>query len=166
MKALNTLQTVMKVLQILALITSVFLCIGIGGCLVGGVVLLLLSGIEADFITDILISTGAENTFLLGAALLGEAIYLFAALTVMFSSYRYLKYEVSEGTPFTYSGADMLFRLSMIQLFVPLGGLFIVSLINALTGAGGIIQNEYDATIGLVCLLSSVACKYGASLRE
>ena len=88
----------------------------------------------------------------------------------------YFKNELRAETPFTLAGAKELQRLGILALAIPLGSSLLGSIAEGL--AAGLLNtetatamdlyfdNEASLVLGLMFLLGSLLCRYGAEQKE
>lgn len=89
---------------------------------------------------------------------------------------RYLSLEIKEGTPFTFNGANLLKRLGIITIIVPIlvtvASEIFCNVFESITNSTAFsleelnFDNEGSIAMGLMLLLLSVLCQYGAELIE
>lgn len=88
----------------------------------------------------------------------------------------YFKNELRAETPFTLAGAKELQRLGILALAIPLGSSLLGSIAEGLaagllntetaTAAELYFDNEASLVLGLMFLLGSLLCRYGAEQKE
>lgn len=89
---------------------------------------------------------------------------------------RYLSLEIKEGTPFTFNGANLLKRLGIITIIVPIlvtvASEIFCNVFESLANTTAFsleelnFDNDGSIAMGLMLLLLSVLCQYGAELIE
>ncbi len=165
MKSLKTVQTISKVLSILATIAFVFTIIGAAGSLIGGFSLFFAQFLGQDIVDMIVAETHAPNISKLAIALIAESFFLAGVAVALGFTCRYLKNELKDGTPFTYRGSRELLYTGIISIAVPAGTLLISSVITAIFGVPeDLITNNYDITSGVLMILISFIFTYGADI--
>ena len=104
------------------------------------------------------------------ANLLSATIMLTADAVLLVFAGRYFKVEQAEGTPFTANGAELLKKLGIRCIYVPIVAVAAVAVVGlCLTMPeldGGLIGNLPGLIVGLVLLLVSLIFRYGAELEE
>ncbi len=168
MKSLQYVQTLAKVLHVLALIGLICSIIGLVGCLVGGCFLIVLPGILGEEIIHMLVDDVPTDTaaIRLGVSLIGEAVFIAAQAVTAYFTYIYLKNELADGTPFTHRGAKELLRLGILNLALPVGAAMIAEIIFAIAGTGNMISNDPDFYAGGIMLVMYLVFRYGADLED
>ncbi len=165
-KALKTVQTISKVMSILAKIAFVCTIIGAAGSLLGGISLFSVP-LLGETVADIIVSeTGAESVIGLGVGLIAVCIFLIGTAIALGFVCQYFKHELADGTPFTHNGAAELLRVGIISLAVPFGALIFSSAVAAFSGASNAISLEFNATSGIAMILLSYVFSYGAHLAD
>ena len=170
MKHLKTIQIIVKIAKVLAIITLVCSIIGACACALGLVALSILGGSN-------LVSFIYEETQLnLASSILGlisGLIWCVAEIVLSCMSLNYCKRELEAGTPFTYDGAKEIMRLGMYSIAIP----FVASIIESIVYgmyvmvSGDIFpdldfSSGFDITFGVALIVISVLCKHGAELAE
>lgn len=177
MKSLNIVQTIVKVFKILSIIAIVGVSIGIGGCILGCISLLI-----APTVADV-----GENLARPALELFAEAIVLAGELIVAVFIFKYLKKEFEDGTPFTHSGANELLQVGIISVVAPIVAIVIASVVTGVSSAllpDAVLNtqalpflesledisfeysNEADLTGGIAMILISFLLRYGADVIE
>ena len=175
MKSLNTIQVLAKVGRILSKIIFILCIVGFCGCIIGIVSLAL--GLESFKIGDLTIRSIIEDNTDLSIATVyaGMAVgivYCAAEAVLCKFSETYFKNELADGTPFTQRGAKELQRLGVIVIVVSLCagtvcaiGLAIAHHVNPEIGKLP-LESIGSVGIGIMMLIASLLCRYGAELRE
>ncbi len=167
MKSLKTVQTIAKVLSILAKIGFIFTIIGAAGSAVGSGALLAVPYLGENLVKLIVSEMGDTNATELGFALISESIYLVGVAIAMGFTCSYFKKELADGTPFTHSGADKLKKVGIINLVAPFGTYCISASILDMAGVPeSILSNQYEVVTGVAMILLSFVFHYGADLVE
>lgn len=179
MKSLQTIQKLSRLGKTLSKIAFIFSVIGFFGCIVGllsvqfgsGMILKLggvtLHGmISGELAGNLKGSSAALGGWLIVCA--GEAVLARFAEG-------YFKQELETGTPFTAAGAKALLRLGILTIAIPTGCALLGSIAEGLiagfmqveTAAALDLYFDNDASIvlGIMFLLASLLCRYGAELR-
>ncbi len=167
MKSLKTVQTISKVLGILAKIGFIVTIIGAAGSALGGSALLMVPYLGEDIVKLIVSEMGNTNASELGIALISESIYLVGVAIAMGFTCGYFKKELADGTPFTHSGADRLKKIGIINLVAPFGTYCISAGILAMAEVSeSIFANQYEVVEGVAMILLSALFHYGADLID
>jgi len=175
MKTLKTIQVLAKVGRILSKIIFILCIVGFCGCIVG--ILGLALGLESLKIGDVtihgLIEEKAEITMpTLYAAMAVGIVYCAAEAVLCKFSETYFKNELIDGTPFTLRGAKELKRLGIIVIVVSLcvGTVCAIGLAIAHNVYPEIeklpLESIGSVGIGIMMLIASLLCRYGAELRD
>lgn len=171
MKQLESIQKVFRVIQVLTKIAYVFSIVGAVFCAVGALCAVAwYSGGQVFSLfgqpLNIVSSTRPANEAM--AVLLGDFILLTAEAILLSFAGRYLKAEQSHGTPFTQDGADMLKRLGIRCIWLPIVAIAVACVISACLGADNVrnIDNLPSLALGIVLILVSMIFRYGAALEE
>lgn len=171
MKSLQTIQKTFRVFQILTKIALVFSIVGAALCAVG--VLCSIVGYTGGqvfslFGEPISFFTGIEDMKQIMAVLLSDLVYLTVDAILLTFAGRYFKTEQTEGTPFTENGANLIMRLGIRCIYMPIVSVVIASVITACLGAdkGGDISNLPGVITGIVLILASLIFRYGAELEK
>ena len=102
------------------------------------------------------------------AVLLSDMILLVAEAVLLAFAGRYLKTEQAEGTPFTENGANLIQKLGIRCIWMPIVAVVIASVITVCLGVerSGDISNLPSVVTGIVLILASVIFRYGAELEK
>lgn len=173
MTTLQTIQKTFRVFEILTKVARILCLVGACACGVGalcavavqnGVRIFSLFGQQVAVFPA---GTDLKQTF---ADLLSAAIMLAAYAVLLVFAGRYFKLEQAEGTPFTASGAELLKKLGIRCIYIPIVAVAAVAVVGlCLTMPeldGGLIGNLPGLIVGLVLLLVSLIFRYGAELEE
>ncbi len=174
MKTLDTIQTLSKTGKVLSKIVYICCIVGLCGCGVGIVALLIgaetlkLGGVTLHGIleTEAGVSTGT-----VWAAIAAGMILCIGEFFVSRMAYRYFENELNAGTPFTMDGAKELLHLGISVIWIP-----IVTAVLAQIAHGVIDQfmenveklnlDGFDSVmLGVMLIIASVLCKYGAEIQ-
>ena len=178
-KSLHTIQTLSKIGKILSKIAWILSVIGFCGCIAG---LLSLS-----FGNGSLIKLGGVT---LHGLISEEAGYSIKSITTALSGWMivcageavlakfaevFFQNELNAETPFTLSGAKELLRLGILTLAIPTGCAVVGSIVEGV--AAGFLNapkaavmdlsfdNEASIALGIMMILGSLLCRYGAELQ-
>ena len=177
---LNSIQKLSKIGKVLSKIAFIFSIIGFCGCIAG-----LLS-----------LSFGNGNLIKIGGVTLHGLIseeygYNIKSITAMLSGWMivcageavlakfaevYFKNELNAETPFTLAGAKELLRLGILTTAIPTGRAVVGSIVEGIvaglmnvekaTAMDMYFDNEASIVLGIMFILGSLLCRYGAELRE
>ena len=171
MKQLETVQKTFRVFQILVKIAMVFSIVGAACCAVGALCAVAwYSGgqVFSLFGEPVTPFASGEGLNRMLAVLLSDFIMLASEAILLSFAGRYLKAEQADGTPFTETGADMLKRLGIRCIWLPIVAVTVACVIVACLGAEetGDISNLPSVATGIVLILASMIFRYGAVLEE
>lgn len=174
MKTLKTIQTLSKIGKILSKIVFICCIVGFCACIAGAVGIavggrtLKLGGVTINsfIMSEAGIGTGAVYSAIVSGAILcaGEGVL------AKFAEH-YFGRELSDGTPFNIAGAKELLRLGILTICIPLGTRIIAEIIVAMfsefmAGAEPIsFDNGGSVALGVMFIIMSLVCRYGAELR-
>ena len=171
MKTLQTIQKTFRVLQILAKVAMILAIVGASFCAVGvlccaawrsGGQVFSLFGEPIAFFSEV----GDLNQ--MQARLLADLVFLITDAILLGFAERYFKAEQAEGTPFTERGANLVQRLGIRCIWMPIVSIVIASVIAACLGAkvSGDVDNLPSMITGIVLILASLIFRYGAELEK
>ena len=171
MEQLQKIQKTFHIFHILAKIAYVFSIVGAVFCAVGALcALCYLSGgqVFSLFGEPVTIFSTTRSMGETLAVLLAEFIMLTAEAILLCFACKYLKAEQAAGTPFTETGADMLKKLGIRCIWLPIVAIVVASVIGVGFGAENldIDSNLPSLALGIVLLLASMIFRYGAALEE
>ncbi len=180
MKSLNTIQKLSKIGKVLSKIAFIFSVICFCGCIAG---LLSLS-----FGNGSLIKIGGVT---LHALISEEYGYNIKSITATLSGWMiicageavlakfaevYFRNELRAETPFTLAGAKELLRLGILTLTIPTGCAVVGSIVEGIIAGFMKVEkaeamdmyfdNEASIVLGIMFILGSLLCRYGAELWE
>lgn len=168
-KHLKTIQIFAKIARVLSIIVFVCSIIGACGCVIGLTALGFLGNSEfAELIFE-------EAQFNLDSAILGAIsglIWCVAEIITSYMAMKYFKRELEAGTPFTYDGAQELFRVGLFATIVPVAASIVDSIVFAcfVLIDKQVIESDFsssfDIGLGITLIVVSVLCKHGAELAE
>ena len=180
MKTLKTIQALSKLGKILSKIAFIFSVIGFCGCIAGLLSLNFGNGglIKIGGVTlhGLVFENLGFDIKSISAALAGWLIVCAGEAVLAKFAEVYFKNELKAGTPFTLDGAGELQRLGILALAIPLGSSLLGSIAEGL--AAGLlntetatamelyVDNEASLVLGLMFLLGSLLCRYGAEQKE
>ena len=171
MKSLQTIQKTFWVFQILVKIAFVFSIIGASFCAVGvlcAVAWYTGGQVFTLFGEPVTVFAEGEGLNQMLAVLLSDMILLVAEAVLLAFAGRYLKTEQAEGTPFTENGANLIQKLGIRCIWMPIVAVVIASVITVCLGVerSGDISNLPSVVTGIVLILASVIFRYGAELEK
>lgn len=180
MKSLNTIQTLSKIGRILSRIAFILAVVGFCGCIAGVLSLSLGAGnlIKLGGVTlhGLIPEEYGYNIKSIVAVLSGWVIVCAGEAFVARFAESYFRNELKVGTPFTLAGAKELMRLGILTLAVPTGCSVVGSIVEGIVI--GFMKTERDSTfdmhfdngssiaLGVMFLVISLLCRYGAELHE
>ena len=180
MKSLDTIQKLSKIGKVLSKIAFIFSVIGFCGCIAGLLSLRFGNGslIKIGGVTlHALISEEyGYNIKSITATLSGWMIICAGEAVLAKFAEVYFKNELRAETPFTLAGAKELLRLGILTLAIPTGCAVVGSVVEGII-AGFVkvekaaamdlcFDNEASIVLGIMFILGSLLCRYGAELRE
>ncbi|MGN0625236.1 MAG: hypothetical protein ACI4I8_03125, partial [Oscillospiraceae bacterium] len=171
MKSLQTIQKTFRVLQILTKIAMIFGIVGAVLCAVGcACVVAWHNGGQALtlFGQPVVLYDGGEGVNQTLAVLLSDLVMLTAEAILLAFAYGYFKTEQAEGTPFTENGANLLKKLGIRCIYLPIVSIVISSVIQTYLDAEktGHIGNLPGLVTGITLILASLIFRYGAELEK
>lgn len=173
MKTLKTIQTLSKIGKILSKIVSICCLIGVIGCAVGSLAMLFaLKVVKIGGLTlESLLQTEAGiDTGTIWAAIAVGAILSIGEFFVAQKACRYFDHELQAGTPFTADGAKELLHLGISCIWMPIVALVLAQLAQELIAHFMAntelisIDGYQHIELGIVFILVSLLCRYGAEL--
>lgn len=174
-KTLKTIQILMNIGKIISLIAFIFGIISIVGCIVG---IIILATVPESFVDEIIkFFVSVEDTKNLTnatmyASLSVGIIFAIGEVIISYYDYEFFKYELSVGTPFDFEVARRLKIISIKQIVVPIVCTIISKITYEIFKASMIgveyisFGDEISLSIGIMFLIFSFVCKYGAEIRE
>lgn len=171
MKQLETIQKTFHVFGILAKIAFVFSIVGAVICAVGALCATAwytggqVFSLFGEPVT--VFATGKGMNEML-AVLLSDLVMLVTEAILLSYACKYLKTEQAEGTPFTENGANVLQKLGIRCIVLPIVAVTISCVIVVCLGAEdtGDISNLPSVATGIVLILTAMIFRYGAALEE
>ena len=178
MKNLKTLQTLSKMGKILSRIAFVFAIIGACGCIIGLLSVTFGNGsaIKIGGVTLHSMLAISDNYNLKSVSAVLAAWLIVCAGEAVLAKFAeiYFKNELTVGTPFTQEGAKELKRLGIMTIAVPIGCAVLAEIVQGIAAgfmnveATGWMDMHYDneasVVLGIMFLVGSVICSYGAEL--
>ena len=180
MKSLQTIQKLSGLGKVLSKIAFIFSVIGFCGCIAGLLSLNFGNGslIKIGGVTLHALFSGEHgcNIKSITAALSGWMIVCAGEAVLAKFAEIYFRNELKAETPFTLAGAKELLRLGILAITVPIGCAMVGSIAEGiLAGFMGleeaaamdiVFDNGAAVLLGVMLLLGSLLCRYGAELRE
>lgn len=175
MKTLNNIQKLSKIGKVLSRIVFIFCIIGFCGCIVGiismalGAPTLKIGGVTLESILSIEAGVTAGTAYAAMAA--GMILCAGEAVLSKFAEH-YFKRELADGTPFNLGGAKELMRLGIFTICIPIGTQMIAEIVYAvmeqtLHGVAPFqLGHSTFVELGVMFIVMSLVCRYGAELRE
>lgn len=175
MRSLKTIQKLSSLGSILSKIAFILSVVGFCGCIAGLIGLrfgsdavLKLGNIRLHGLLANEYGRAAESV---AAALCGWVFVCAGKAVLAKFAECYFKNELRAETPFTLAGAKELQRLGILALAIPLGSIaegLAAGLLNTETATAAELyfDNEASLVLGLMFLLGSLLCRYGAEQKE
>lgn len=170
----NTLQTIQKtfrIFQILAKIAMIFSIMGAVICAVGA----LCAGawytdgqVFSLFGETVEIFPSGEGLNQMLAVLLSDLVLLSTDAVLLEFAGQYFKIEQAECTPFTEHGADLIRKLGIRCIWMPIVAVVIAAVITTCLAAeySPDISNLPTLVTGIILILASLIFRYGAELEK
>lgn len=171
MKSQQTIQKTFRVFQVLTKIAFVCSVVGASVCAVGALcaVTWYTGGtVFSLFGEPVTIFASGEGLDRMLAVLLSDLILLVTDTILLAFAGRYFKTEQAEGTPFTENGANLMKKLGIRCIWMPIVAIVMASVITVCLGVeqSGDISNLPSVVTGIVLILASLIFRYGADLQE
>lgn len=171
MKTLESIQKTYKVFKTLAKIAMILSYIWAGITLVGllcGVVWRIggsIVGVSVENALELTQSAGLKQMI---GTLLADFVFALTDGLLFFFTYRYLKQELEDGTPFTSAGAEQVKSLGIKTIVMPLVAAIISAVIYECFGLSHPSDrgNGTAVVLGIALILFSLVLRHGAELRE
>lgn len=170
MKSLETIQKTYGVFQTLTKIAMILCYVG-SGLLAVGLILGIVAyntGAAIPGNMETLYSLTSTTSFLeMIGTLLAEFVLTLTDALLLTYAYKYLSQEVKDGTPFTETGANMVRRLGIKLIVMPIVAISIAATIYASFGIeAGDLDNGTSVVMGVAMILISLILSYGAELEQ
>ena len=174
-KYLKIIQVVSKIGKVLSTIVFVCCIIGAVGCLIGILSIslmpnsLVISGMQ---FSEFLQKNAGINVGTVYASIIGAIIVCAGNAVISKMAQNYFKHELEAGTPFTDDGAKEMFKLAIFNISISLGSAVIIAIVSAIMKNNFAdyvkpdFSNASSIGMGLVFLLVSLLCHYGAELNK
>ncbi len=173
MKTLKTIQTLSKIGKIFSKIVSICCLIGVIGCAVGSVAMLIglkVVKIGGQTLENLLNTEAGVYTGTIWAAIAVGAILCIGEFFVAQKACRYFDHELQAGTPFTADGAKELLQLGISCIWIPIVAFVLAQVAQEVIAhfmanvALISIEGYQHVGLGIVLILVSLLCRYGAEL--
>ena len=170
MEPLQKIQKTFHVFEILTKIAYMFSIVGAIICAVGA--LCAFSWYSGGQVFSLfgepvtIFSTGRGMNEVL-ATLLADFVMIASEAILLSFANRYLKAEQAAGTPFTEAGAEMLKKLGIRCIWLPIVAITVAYVIGVSFGVEdvGDYSNLPSVATGIVLILASMIFRYGAALE-
>ena len=171
MEQLQKIQKTFHIFEILTKIAYIFSIVGAVFCAVGALcALCYLSGgqVFSLFGEPITIFSTTRTMSETLAIMLADFVMITVEAILLSFALRYLKAEQAAGTPFTEAGADMLKKLGIRCIWMPIVAMVLASVIGVCYNVENIgsDSNLPSLATGVVLILASMIFRYGAALEE
>ena len=171
MEQLQKIQKTFHIFEILTKIAYIFSIVGAVFCAVGALcALCYLSGgqVFSLFGEPITIFSTTRTMSETLAIMLADFVMITVEAILLSFALRYLKAEQAAGTPFTEAGADMLKKLGIRCIWMPIVGMVLASVIGVCYNVENIgsDSNLPSLATGVVLIIASMIFRYGAALEE
>ena len=171
MEQLQKIQKTFHIFEILTKIAYIFSIVGAVFCAVGALcALCYLSGgqVFSLFGEPITIFSTTRTMSETLAIMLADFVMITVEAILLSFALRYLKAEQAAGTPFTEAGADMLKKLGIRCIWMPIVAMVLASVIGVCYNVENIgsDSNLPSLATGVVLIIASMIFRYGAALEE
>ena len=169
-KSLSIIQTVFKVLRIIAKVVFIICLVG-AICSAVGLMILCLVPFMPQNVTDIILEETDMGIGAMCIACISGVVACVAEAVIARFCEIYFAHELEAGTPFTYEGSKEIFRLGIISIAVSFGTSVILGILIGIAKlVSGASSFDIDASTsigtGLVFIFLSVVFKYGAEINQ
>ena len=175
MKSLETIQKLAKIAKIFCRIIFVFCIVGASCCAAGIISLAVIP--ESFKIGGVTVQSMIAEYGKVGIGTcyttMAVCIVLCAGEAVLCKiAERYFKNELDAGTPFTHEGSKELLRLGIFTIVIPIVTNIIAAILHAVMKlvfenvADMDISGYVSVGIGVMFIITSLLCRYGAELRS
>lgn len=170
MKSLQTIQKTCKVFQTLTKIVMILCFVGSGLLLLGlicGIVISSTGAVISGNMETLYRLTSSASFFEMVGSLLAELVLTLTEALLFAYAYKYLSQELSDGTPFTETGAIMVRKLGIKLIVMPIVAAVIAATIYASFGIDAAEpDNGASVVMGIALILVSMILRYGAELEQ
>ena len=171
MKTLNTIQKTIRIFGIFTKIAYVFSIIGAASCAVGAICAV--AGYNGGqlftlFGKPVILFSGDKSLNEILAVLLTDLVYLSSEAILLGFACQYVKTEQTEGTPFGVNGPQLLKRLGIRCVYLPIvaAALASTALVCLDVEKGGDYSNLPSVATGIFLILISLIFRYGGELEQ
>lgn len=172
MKSLQTIQKTFRVFQILTKIAMILSFVWAGLTLIGilcGIVWTS-GGIVVGASKEALLTlTLTDHLNQMIGTLLCELVFALTDAALFLFAFRYFQKEQADGTPFTQSGAELIKRLGIRAIVLPLVASILAGVFRGIFDLSSAMvtdqSNLSGITIGIVLILAALIFRYGAELE-
>ncbi len=174
MKTLNTIQKLSKVGKVFSKIIYICCIVGICGCAVGIVAMIVgeeIVKLEGLTLHGIL----SEADMSVGTIWASIAVGMILCVGEFFLSrkaYRYFENELKAGTPFTFDGAKEMLNLGISSIWIPIVSVIVAQIAQSIFALCMenveklSLDNFGSLALGVMFIISSLLCKYGAEREQ
>ena len=170
MKSLQTIQKTCKVFQTLTKIVMILCFVGSGLLLLGlicGIVISSTGAVISGNMETLYRLTSSASFFEMVGSLLAELVLTLTEALLFAYAYKCLSQELSDGTPFTETGAIMVRKLGIKLIVMPIVAAIIAATIYASFGIDAAEpDNGASVVMGIALILVSMILRYGAELEQ
>ena len=166
MNNLEKIQKTMKVFQTLTKIVMGFSFVAIAFTLVVGSVSLMADKLPFGELLQRLLIEADRTIDNRGIALLCESVVLVFGAIEAICVCRYFKLELSEGTPFTETGAKSITKLGILFIVVDILSAAFSSAMEKFAFVSEGIEHGGGIGIGICLILLAMVVRYGAELEQ
>lgn len=176
MKSLKVVQGFAKAGKIISLILYIFAIIGAIGTAVGLIIMLAFKGmvVEGEKTIEQLIEQETKQPMVcMYAEMICAIIVCVAEIPVCLMAKKYFEYELAQGTPFTFDGANKMLKLGIWILCLGLASAVACSIVYGIYVAihGDIFPDSAFSFsgsfwLGLAFIAISYILKYGADVKQ
>lgn len=168
MNNLEKIQKTMKVFQIITKIVIVFSFVALAFTLVVGSVSLMANKLPfGELLQRLFIETGRTvDNREIGIALICESVVLIFGAIEAICVCRYFNLELSEGTPFTETGARSITKLGILFIAVDVLLAAFFSVMEKFVFVSERMDNFGGIISGLILIFLAMVVRYGAELEQ
>jgi len=170
MKSLQTIQKTCKVFQTLTKIVMILCFVGSGLLLLGlicGIFISSTGAVISGNMETLYRLTSSASFFEMVGSLLAELVLTLTEALLFAYAYKCLSQELSDGTPFTETGAIMVRKLGIKLIVMPIVAAIIAATIYASFGIDAAEpDNGASVVMGIALILVSMILRYGAELEQ
>lgn len=175
MKSLQTIQVLSRIGKVLSKIVNICCTIGVLSCAISIASLpfadtgfLKIGGVT---IYGLIVNRAGIDLNSLYPLLAGAMILCIGQTILAKFAENYFAHELAVGSPFTVDGAKEMLRLGILTICIPLGALILSRIVSGVIAefvdCGEVfkIENGGSVTLGVMFIVMSVLCRYGAELE-